>query len=272
MSIATIQHVWQANDYHNHSSAQYEAAMQLLKNEQVHFTGSECIFDVGCGDGKITVQIAKCVEKGEVTGIDLSTEMISYAQKTYPKENYPNITFSVQDGQFFESDKPLDVIFSSFALQWFKEPASFFERAAKSLKLQGSLIATIPLNISVELEEVIDTLIRANMWKGYFQDFSPGWHFQTVKKYEELLLKYQFIPRHLSLVHQNIVFPSRTEFENYVIQWFTYLNILPTTLKSIFFKQVIDGYLEKVALLDDGRVSFNFSRIDLIAKKINLLS
>jgi ubiquinone/menaquinone biosynthesis C-methylase UbiE len=47
----------------------------------------EHILDVGCGDGKVTAELARAVPKGSVTGIDASPEMIRFARKTFPPAN-----------------------------------------------------------------------------------------------------------------------------------------------------------------------------------------
>ena len=51
---------------------------------RLHLRGDEHILDVGCGDGKVTAEIARAVPRGSVTGIDASAEMIAFAQKTFP--------------------------------------------------------------------------------------------------------------------------------------------------------------------------------------------
>src|SRR6185437_10024776 len=107
---------WNAKDYHQHSSVQYDAAMQLLK--QIPLKGCETVLDVGCGDGKITAKIAESVPQGAVIGIDTSSDMVNFACQTCPKSKYPNLNFLVQDAQSFDYSHELDIVFTSFALQW----------------------------------------------------------------------------------------------------------------------------------------------------------
>ena len=51
---------------------------------RLNLRGDEHILDVGCGDGKVTAEIARAVPRGSATGIDASAEMIGFAQKTFP--------------------------------------------------------------------------------------------------------------------------------------------------------------------------------------------
>jgi trans-aconitate 2-methyltransferase len=48
--------------------------------------GDEHVLDVGCGDGKVTAEIARAVPRGSATGVDASPEMIAFAQKPFRRE------------------------------------------------------------------------------------------------------------------------------------------------------------------------------------------
>jgi trans-aconitate methyltransferase len=128
-------YLWNAEDYHEHSSAQKAAAIELLK--QVPFKGHEQILDVGCGDGKITASLTKYVPKGSVLGVDNSREMIDFAQKTFPQDQDVNLAFSLKDARDLDYQAKMDVIFSSFALQWLADLSFFLKGAYKSLGLRG---------------------------------------------------------------------------------------------------------------------------------------
>lgn len=56
---------------------------------KLNLRGSERVLDLGCGDGKVTAEIALNLKKGGVHGIDSSPEMINLAKKTFSKENIP---------------------------------------------------------------------------------------------------------------------------------------------------------------------------------------
>jgi trans-aconitate 2-methyltransferase len=266
MTNRNLDHTWEAGSYHLNSNAQSVAADNLLQHMQLK--GNEHILDVGCGDGKITAKIAACVPRGMVTGIDISQEMVEFAKKTFPKNTHNNLGFSQQDAQNFSYDENLDLIFSSFALQWLSNPDLFFKCAYKSLKSSGYLAITIPLNISHELERSIKEITSSQDWIYYFQNFNPKWYFLNEREYEEKLKKNSFIPSLFTTVFQTEIFSSRENLEKYVIQWFSYINPLPHNLRTIFFKQVIDKYLELNPPLDNGSVCFKFLKINVIAKKI----
>jgi trans-aconitate methyltransferase len=88
---------WNAADYAANSAAQQIWARELIAQLNLH--GDEHILDVGCGDGKVTAELARAVPKGSVTGIDASPEMIRFARKTFPPGKHPNLEFQVMDAR-----------------------------------------------------------------------------------------------------------------------------------------------------------------------------
>lgn len=258
--------VWNADEYYSNSNVQDDAAKSLLVH--VHFNGTECVLDVGCGDGKITAKIAHKVPSGSVLGIDVSSEMIKFAQKTFPRNRYQNLEFSLKDAQKLDYREHFDIVFSSFALQWVLDQHSFFQGAYNSLKKSGHLVITIPLGISSALEESISKIKSQEKWSSYFREFVQEWHFDSDIKFSKLLSQYQFAPILFSVITQEVVFHSRDDFEKYILQWLPYLQPLPSSLRQVFFKEIIDKYIEIEPILNNGNILFRFPRIDIIASKV----
>lgn len=86
---------WNAKDYEKNSLAQQKWARELIAN--LNLTGVEDILDLGCGDGKVTVEIAQLVGDGSVVGIDNSRQMIDLAKENYPQNKHPNLSFQIMD-------------------------------------------------------------------------------------------------------------------------------------------------------------------------------
>lgn len=265
MTKSQVSHIWDPSNYSQNSSVQLEAALHLLDGIQLR--GNENVLDVGCGDGKITAMIAKRVPKGNVLGIEISIEMINFARKSFNSLLYPNLTFERKDAQQFNYHESLDVIFSSFVLQWLRNPNSFFKCAYKSLRFSGFLLATIPLGISCELEQAISVATSLPRWRPYFQKFHPDWCFLNENEYKMLIEKNNFCLELFSKVLHEVTFPSKESFEKYVIQWFSYLSVLPQRLRKMFFNMIIEKFLELSHLSGHGSIKFKFPRIDLVAKK-----
>jgi trans-aconitate 2-methyltransferase len=82
---------WDAVGYARISSLQKAMAEEVLA--LLKLDGSERILDVGCGEGKITSEIAGRVAAGQVVGIDPSHDMIRFACDHFPRERFPNLRF-----------------------------------------------------------------------------------------------------------------------------------------------------------------------------------
>ncbi len=80
---------WQASDYAKQSTLQQVMAEEQLA--RLVLKGDERILDVGCGDGKITAEIAAKVPHGSVLGTDPSRDMIAFANSHLGAPKTPNL-------------------------------------------------------------------------------------------------------------------------------------------------------------------------------------
>jgi trans-aconitate 2-methyltransferase len=78
-------YAWDAKDYAKNSQNQYQWAKELIP--KIKLTGNETLLDIGCGDGKITAELAKCIPNGLAVGIDSSAQMIKLSQNTFPNRD-----------------------------------------------------------------------------------------------------------------------------------------------------------------------------------------
>ncbi len=258
--------IWRAEEYNDLSFAQQVAAKELL--QRLKISRDDCVLDVGCGNGKITALIADIATLGKVLGIDKSFEMIKFSTGKFSKELYPNLRFKLEDAQDFLYENEFNVIFSSFALQWVERKNIFLQNSYRSLKNKGLLAATIPLNISPELQESVDSIIILPVWNNYFRNFHPNWFFSDSETIKSLLIQNLFKIVYFSSCIQEVLFPSRESLEKYILLWFPFVEPLPQERKNDFFKQVMDKYFKMLPIKQDGSVRLRIPRLDLIAEKI----
>ena len=110
------QYSWDAEDYAQNSSAQQGWAEELMK--KLDLQGYEAVLDIGCGDGRITAELADLLPEGEVLGIDSSADMLDLAREKFSWSTHPNLSFQQRDARDLTSEAEFDVIFSSAALHW----------------------------------------------------------------------------------------------------------------------------------------------------------
>jgi trans-aconitate 2-methyltransferase len=88
---------WDASEYAKVSALQQKMAAEALS--LIHLEGTERVLDVGCGNGKITAEIAARVPEGSVLGVDVSEEMITFASSHFGPTIRPNLRFEVADAR-----------------------------------------------------------------------------------------------------------------------------------------------------------------------------
>src|SRR4051794_40834834 len=132
--------VWSAADYASNSVVQQAWARELIA--KLKLRGDERILDVGCGDGKVTAEIARAVPKGQAVGVDASPQMIEFASKTFQAGKNPNLEFHVMDARKIQFLRKFDSVFSNAALHWVDDHQAFLRGAASVLKPGGRLIVS----------------------------------------------------------------------------------------------------------------------------------
>src|SRR5947207_10613965 len=110
---------WNAADYYRCSSLQEAMAQEVLA--LLDLKESERVLDVGCGDGKITAEIASRSPRGSVVGVDPSRDMISFAQRPFSSATRPNLRFEVADARCLPFKNEIALVVSFNALHWIHE-------------------------------------------------------------------------------------------------------------------------------------------------------
>jgi len=74
------------------------AAAALAEEQLARLTlqGDERVLDVGCGDGKVTAEVAARVPRGSVLGVDPSRDMIAFAS-SHGLKLYPSVCMSLSE-------------------------------------------------------------------------------------------------------------------------------------------------------------------------------
>jgi len=129
---------WNANDYAEHSKAQQKWARELIA--KLHLQGSENILDIGCGDGKVTAEIATAVPNGPVLGIDNSRAMVELAQKKYPVDKFPNLNFKLADARNLNFKQQFEIVFSNATLHWVRNHVPVLEGIYQCLCPGGRML------------------------------------------------------------------------------------------------------------------------------------
>ncbi|MGO8765922.1 MAG: class I SAM-dependent methyltransferase [Limisphaerales bacterium] len=259
---------WNAADYAANSVVQQTWARELIARLQLR--GHERILDVGCGDGKVTAEIAQAVPRGAVIGVDASPEMIAFAQKTFPKKKFHHLEFHVMDAREIKFAKPFDFIFSNAALHWVDDHQKFLRGAASVLKAGGRLI--VSCGGKGNAQDVFVALrpeMRSRRWRAFFRKIPRPYFFHRPAEYEKWLPKNGFRIHDLKLAPKDATYPGEEGFAAWLrTTWIPYVQCVPENAREEFIAAVTRRYLAKHPPDAAGQVHVRMVRLEIDATKI----
>ncbi|MBS0604393.1 MAG: class I SAM-dependent methyltransferase [Verrucomicrobia bacterium] len=131
--------------YFHNSESQRQWAWELIGKQK--FTGNESLLDFGCGDGKITAEMARILPNGAVVGADISEQMVHFANVKFPKTNFSNLEFRSLisfDGSDLNDKPTFDVVCSFCVFHLIPDPSAVLKNLKKAMKPGGKLLLVIP--------------------------------------------------------------------------------------------------------------------------------
>ncbi len=259
---------WNPADYAANSAVQQTWARELIAS--LNLRGDEHILDVGCGDGKVTAEIARAVPRGLAAGVDVSPQMIGFAQKTFSAKKFPNLEFHVMDARKIKFDRRFDLIFSNAALHWFDDHAAFLRGAAFVLKPGGRLVVSCGgRGNAQDVFVAARPEMRLQPWRGYFRKMPKPYFFYTPEDYEKWLPRFGFKMQGVRLVPKDATYDGPDGFAAWVrTTWLPYTQRVPEELREAFIAAVTDRYVAKHPPDADGKVHVRMVRLEIDAVRI----
>jgi trans-aconitate 2-methyltransferase len=259
---------WNAADYAANSVVQQSWARELIAKLNLH--GDENILDVGCGDGKVTAEIARAVPRGSVTGIDASPQMIKFAKKTFPAKKNPNLKFQVMDARKIKFTQSFDVIFSNAALHWVDDHEKILRGAAAVLKSGGRLV--VSCGGKGNAQDVFVALrpeMRLKRWREFFRKMPTPYFFYAPEDYKKWLPKFGFKIQKIKLAPKDATYPGAEGFATWLrTTWIPYVQRVPENLREEFIAAVTQRYIAKHPLDAEGKVHVKMVRLEIDAIKV----
>ena len=261
------QYRWNADDYARHSEAQQAWARELTA--KLALTGDEELLDIGCGDGKVTAELAALVPQGSVVGLDSSEAMIGLASSSFPSDRYPNLTFIKGDARRLHFSNRFDRIFSNAALHWVLDHRPVLAGMFQALRSGGLVVAQMGgLGNAAGVVSAVDALVRQDAWQKFFADFSFPYGFYGPDEYEPWLEEAGFAIRTIELIAKDMVHNDRQAFTGWVrTTWLPYIDRVPENLRERFIDGVVDKYLASHPSDNHGAVHTAMQRLEFVAGK-----
>jgi trans-aconitate 2-methyltransferase len=262
---------WNAADYAANSTVQQSWARELIA--KLNLRGDEKILDVGCGDGKITAEIARHLPKGFIAGADASAEMIAFAKKTFPAGKNHNLKFQACDARKITAKKfseKFDVIFSNAALHWVDDHGKFLRGASSVLKTGGRLV--VSCGGKGNAQDVFVALrpeMRLKRWREFFKKMPTPYFFYSPEDYKKWLQKFYFKIKKIKLAPKDAAYEGENGFATWLrTTWIPYVQRVPEDLREEFIAAVMHRYVAKHPPDESGQVHVRMVRLEIDAVKI----
>ncbi len=255
---------WNAGDYNQHSSLQ--AAMAQERLDSLVLKGMERILDIGCGDGKVTAQIAARVPRGSVLGVDPSEPMIAFARANFGPAAHPNLAFAVADVRRLALQAEFDLLVSFNALHWVADQDAALRSMRAALKPAGSIMLQfVPQGERKSVEEVIEETALSPRWIGYFPNYvRPYVHFSP-EEYRTLAERNGLRVLRIVTRDKKWNFGSREAFAGFARGTFgAWALTLPQGEREAFIGDALDRYRAAVAVTADEQNTLKFCQMEVV--------
>lgn len=141
------------------------------------------IYDLGCGTGRITLQLARRYPSAEVVGVDISPAMLDRDASSDPT----NLRFEVGDIATWDPEAAPDVIFSNAALHWLPDHAVALPRLVSKLAPGGHFYMQMPRNFAEPDHRTIERVVHDRRWEDRLKPLWTGVRVSPPEDYLRLL-------------------------------------------------------------------------------------
>ena len=260
--------VWDPRDYAANSPAQLAWARELITRLQLR--GRERILDVGCGDGKVTAELARALPHGSATGVDSSPEMLRFARNAFPAKEFPRLSFFQMDARELRFASPFDIIFSNAALHWVDDHPAFLRGAVSCLKPGGRLVVSCGGKGNANtVFMALRATMRLKRWRGFFRKLAAPYFFHRPEDYEKWLPRCGFDPRLVRLANKDVQFAGCAALAAWIrTTWLPYTQRVPVTQREEFIGDVVTHYVGKHPPDAEGSLNVRMVRLEIDARKV----
>ena len=255
---------WDAEKYDSTHAPQIDAGMELI--EMAAVKAGDSILDIGCGTGKLTVELARQASKGSVMGIDPSEEMLKKARSVSEEINNIKLFKVAAESMNFAGE--FDLVFSNSAFQWIKEQEKVTAMSYKALKKEGRIAVQLPAkDFCWAMMDNIHSAISANGIESVFSKMESPWRFPLKEEFAGFLKDAGFGNINVFYSDYKLLFESIND----VLDWGVsaalrpFLAILPENKQERFkyaFAMGFENYRTEKG------IEFDFRRLFALAEKI----
>ena len=259
-------HTWDPHDYERHSAAQASWARDCLA--RLRLRGDERVLDIGCGDGRISAELAALASSGTVLGVDSSPEMIAYARERHPSALRANLDFAVADARSLTFAAQFDLIVSFNCLHWVLDQPAVLDGISRALTPGGRMFLQFAGRGNVaRARAVVENVCAGRAWRAAFADFAFPWCFPDAASYRGLVQGAGLVPERVELLSRQTPHEGVPALAGWLrTTWLPYLDRLPEERRETFVDEVVTAYLMVHPADELGRIWVDAVRLEAEAR------
>lgn len=169
---------WDAAEYEVLAAPMTGWGADFLKYlvERRAIRGDEDVIDAGCGTGRVTELLLRCIPDGTVLAVDASEAMVEATAGRFAGD--PRVRVERRDLLRLEVERAVDMVFSTATLHWIKDHEHLFERFARTLKSGGRLVAQCGGEGNItRLRAAMGQVMREDRFEEFFVRWEDPWNF-----------------------------------------------------------------------------------------------
>ena len=255
---------WQGDTYSTHSDMQYASICDAMDAHPWQLCNPyQNVLDIGCGDGKISAQIASRLPLGRVLGIDSSTSMITHSNQHHAPR-HSNLTFAVADAQALPDQyhQKFDTVTSFYCLHWVEHLEQTLQGIQKCLKPNGQLIFYIGGSDEIPVLTALEKLLASRN----SEKMAKLIWYRSADEITDMALRCNFLIERCESFSYAYTYPSIEELVGWV-NTLPYGHQLEPTLRQQYIRAAVMQHVLLFPAQADGSITLHFPLIRFYGRK-----
>ena len=158
--------VWDPAQYGKFGDQRQRPVDDLLA--RVPLDAANRIYDLGCGDGRVTNLLVDRWPEATITGVDNSAAMLTEA-----RDAAPEIDWIEADIAIWQAPDVADLVFANASMQWVGDHPTLFPRLVGMVSKGGVLAVQMPRNHDAPSHQCMREAAAAGPWRAKLGDMRP---------------------------------------------------------------------------------------------------